>query len=79
MESVEERVKEITSELLGIAPADLKNDSRFVEDLGADSLDAVELVLEFEEEFDIEIPDEEAVKLTTVQNVIDYIEHQLSL
>jgi acyl carrier protein len=79
MESVEERVKEITRELLGIAPEDLKNDSSFVKDLGADSLDAVELVLEFEEEFDIEIPDEEAEKMTTVQDVIDYINHQLIL
>lgn len=79
MERVEARVKEITCEWLGIAPADLKNDSSFADDLGADSLDAVEIVMTFEEEFDIEIPDEEAVKLITVQDVIDYIEHQLIL
>ncbi|RON55044.1 acyl carrier protein [Pseudomonas frederiksbergensis] len=79
MESVEERIKQITCELLGIEPKDLTNTSSFVEDLKADSLDAVELVMTFEEEFLITIPDEEAVKLTTVQKVIDYIEHQLSL
>lgn len=79
MESVEERVKEITRELLDIDPKDLTKDSRFVEDLGADSLDAVELVMTFEEEFNIKIPDEEAAKMTSVQDAIDYIEHQSTL
>jgi acyl carrier protein len=70
---VEERVKKIVAEQLGVPETDIKNDSSFQEDLGADSLDAVELVMALEEEFGSEIPDEEAEKITGVQQAIDYI------
>ena len=66
-------VKEVVVEQLDCDPAEVKEDSRFVEDLGADSLDVVELVMALEEKFDIEIPDEDAEKITTVQAAIDYI------
>ncbi|KQA27649.1 acyl carrier protein [Vibrio metoecus] len=70
---MEERVKKIIVEQLGVDEAEVKNESSFVEDLGADSLDTVELVMALEEEFDTEIPDEEAEKITTVQAAIDYV------
>ena len=73
MSNIEERVKKIVAEQLGVKLEDVKNESSFVDDLGADSLDTVELVLALEEEFDTEIPDEEAEKITTVQAAIDYI------
>ena len=73
MSDIEQRVKKIVSEQLGASEADVKNASSFVDDLGADSLDTVELVMALEEEFDCEIPDEEAEKITTVQLAIDYI------
>jgi acyl carrier protein len=73
MENVESRVKKIVAEQLGVNEADVKIDSRFVDDLGADSLDTVELVMALEEEFETEIPDEEAEKITTVQQAIDYV------
>ncbi|CSA83394.1 acyl carrier protein [Vibrio cholerae] len=73
MSNIEERVKKIIVEQLGVDEAEVKNESSFVEDLGADSLDAVELVMALEEEFDTEIPDEEAEKITTVQAAIDYV------
>ena len=73
MSDVEQRVKKIVAEQLGANEADVKNASSFVDDLGADSLDTVELVMALEEEFDCEIPDEEAEKITTVQLAIDYI------
>ncbi len=77
MSSVEERVKNIVVEQLGVKAEDVKNESSFVDDLGADSLDTVELVMGLEEEFDCEIPDEEAEKINTVQEAIDYItKHQ---
>jgi acyl carrier protein len=77
MSNVEERVKNIVVEQLGVKPEDVKNESSFVEDLGADSLDTVELVMALEEEFDCEIPDEEAEKINTVQEAINYItKHQ---
>ena len=72
--SIEERVKKIIVEQLGVKEEDVKPEASFVEDLGADSLDTVELVMALEEEFDIEIPDEEAEKITTVQSALDYIE-----
>ena len=72
MSDIEQRVKKIVSEQLGANEADVKNESSFVDDLGADSLDTVELVMALEEEFDCEIPDEDAEKITTVQNAIDY-------
>ena len=73
MENFEARVKKIVAEQLGVAEADIKIESSFVEDLGADSLDNVELVMALEEEFECEIPDEEAEKITTVQQAVDYI------
>ncbi|HEX5629327.1 MAG TPA: acyl carrier protein [Usitatibacteraceae bacterium] len=73
MENIEARVKKIVAEQLGVAEADVKNESSFVEDLGADSLDNVELVMALEEEFECEIPDEEAEKITSVQQAIDYV------
>jgi acyl carrier protein len=73
MENIEQRVKKIVAEQLGVNEADIKNESSFVEDLGADSLDTVELVMALEEEFECEIPDEEAEKITTVQQAIDYV------
>ena len=73
MENIEQRVKKIVAEQLGVNEADIKIDSSFVDDLGADSLDTVELVMALEEEFECEIPDEEAEKITSVQQAIDYI------
>ncbi len=73
MSDIEQRVKKIVSEQLGASDADVKNESSFVDDLGADSLDTVELVMALEEEFDCEIPDEDAEKITTVQQAIDYV------
>src|SRR4051812_49646383 len=72
--SVEERVIEIVSEQMGVAKDQITRETSFVNDLGADSLDTVELVMEFEEEFDITIPDEEAEKIQTVGQAITYIE-----
>ena len=77
MSDIEQRVKKIVSEQLGTDEASLKNVSSFINDLGADSLDTVELVMALEEEFNTEIPDEEAEKITTVQQAIDYIEANL--
>jgi acyl carrier protein len=73
MENIEQSVKKIIAEQLGVNEAEIKNESSFVDDLGADSLDTVELVMALEEEFEIEIPDEEAEKITTVQQAVDYI------
>ncbi len=76
MAAVDEKVKKIIVEQLGAEEEDVTPDASFVEDLGADSLDTVELVMAFEEEFGIEIPDEEAEKILTVQNAIDYIKER---
>ena len=73
MSNIEERVKKIIVEQLGVDDAEVKNEASFVDDLGADSLDPVELVMALEEEFDTEIPDDEAEKITTVQAAIDYV------
>ncbi|HCH02224.1 MAG TPA: acyl carrier protein [Vibrio sp.] len=73
MSNIEERVRKIIVEQLGVDEAEVKNEASFVDDLGADSLDTVELVMALEEEFDTEIPDEEAEKITTVQAAIDYV------
>ncbi|HPG63561.1 MAG TPA: acyl carrier protein [Casimicrobium sp.] len=73
MSDIEARVRKIVADQLGVADADIKNESSFVDDLGADSLDTVELVMALEEEFGTEIPDEEAEKITTVQLAIDYV------
>ena len=77
MENIEERVRKIVAEQLGVKEADIKNESSFVDDLGADSLDTVELVMALEEEFECEIPDEEAEKITTVQQAVDYVKVHL--
>jgi acyl carrier protein len=73
MDNIEQRVKKIVAEQLGVNEADIKNESNFVDDLGADSLDTVELVMALEEEFECEIPDEDAEKITTVQQAVDYV------
>ena len=78
MSTVAERVRKIVAEQLDIEEADIKDGASFVDDLGADSLDTVELVMALEEEFETEIPDEEAEKITTVQEAIDYIEEHLN-
>ncbi|GAB1257335.1 MAG: acyl carrier protein [Cellvibrionaceae bacterium] len=78
MSSIDERVKKIVAEQLGVKEEDVKNEASFVEDLGADSLDTVELVMALEEEFETEIPDEEAEKITTVQLAINYINENLA-
>ena len=71
--SVEEKVKEIIVDQLGVDEKQLNPEAFFIEDLGADSLDTVELVMALEEEFDVEIPDEDAEKIATVQHAIDYV------
>ncbi|TDF41669.1 acyl carrier protein [Alteromonadaceae bacterium M269] len=73
MSNIEERVIKIIVEQLGVKEDEVKSEASFVDDLGADSLDTVELVMALEEEFDTEIPDEEAEKITTVQSAVDYI------
>lgn len=78
MSTVESRVKKIVIEQLGVKEEEVKNDASFVDDLGADSLDTVELVMALEEEFETEIPDEQAEKITTIQEAISYIEENLS-
>ena len=74
--SVEEKVKEIIVDQLGVDEKQVNAEASFIDDLGADSLDTVELVMALEEEFDIEIPDEDAEKIATVQNAVDYIKGQ---
>ena len=71
--SIESRVKKIVVEQLGVSEEEVSNEKSFVDDLGADSLDTVELVMALEEEFETEIPDEDAEKITTIQEAIDYI------
>ncbi len=77
MENIEQRVRKIVAEQLGVNESEIKNESAFVDDLGADSLDTVELVMALEEEFECEIPDEDAEKITTVQQAIDYVNAHL--
>lgn len=77
MSNIEERVKKIIVEQLGVKEDQVSNDASFVDDLGADSLDTVELVMALEEEFECEIPDEDAEKITTVQQAIDYVTSHL--
>ncbi|HTW67645.1 MAG TPA: acyl carrier protein [Bryobacteraceae bacterium] len=74
--SVEQRVKQIIVEQLGVDEGQVDNNASFVDDLGADSLDIVELVMAFEEAFDIDIPDEDAEKIATVKDAIEYIENK---
>jgi len=73
MSTAEERVRKIVIEQLGVTEEQATNEASFVDDLGADSLDTVELVMALEEEFECEIPDEEAEKITTIQQAIDYV------
>ncbi|MCH8100306.1 MAG: acyl carrier protein [Proteobacteria bacterium] len=73
MSSIEEQVKAIVAEQLGVKAEEVTNNASFVDDLGADSLDTVELVMALEEEFETEIPDEDAEKITTVQQAIDFV------
>lgn len=73
MENLEARVKKVIAEKLGVDEASVKNPASFIDDLGADSLDTVELVMALEEEFNVQIPDEDAEKITTVQQAIDYV------
>ena len=77
MSNVEERVKKIVVEQLGVKEDEVTSTASFVDDLGADSLDTVELVMALEEEFDTEIPDEEAEKITTVKEAVEYINAHL--
>ena len=78
MSSIEEQVKSIVAEQLGVKEDEVTNDASFVDDLGADSLDTVELVMALEEEFETEIPDEDAEKITTVQQAIDFVSSRSS-
>ncbi|OGV25409.1 MAG: acyl carrier protein [Legionellales bacterium RIFCSPHIGHO2_12_FULL_37_14] len=78
MSNVESRVRKIVAEQLGVKEDELRNDASFVDDLGADSLDTVELVMALEEEFETEIPDEKAEKIMTIQQAIDYINTNLN-
>ena len=78
MENIEQRVKKIVAEQLGVNETEVKTESSFVDDLGADSLDIVELVMAFEEAFELEIPDEDAEKITTVKDAVEYIENKTS-
>ena len=75
--STVDKVKNIVVEQLGVSEADVQIDSTFIDDLGADSLDIVELIMAFEEEFEIEIPDDAAEKIKTVRDAVDYIEKQV--
>ncbi len=74
MSEIESRVKAIIVDKLGVEESEVKNEASFTNDLGADSLDTVELIMEFEKEFGISIPDDQAEKIATVQDAIDYIE-----
>ncbi|MFH1503786.1 MAG: acyl carrier protein [Candidatus Omnitrophota bacterium] len=76
--NVEEKVKEIISEQLGVKKEEIKPESSFIDDLGADSLDTVEVVMALEEEFGVEIPDEDAEKITTVGESVRYIESKVN-
>lgn len=76
--SAKDKVKEIIVEQLGVDAAEVKEEASFIDDLGADSLDTVELVMAFEEEFDLEIPDEDAEKMTTVGEAMEYLDKKLA-
>ena len=78
MSNVEERVKKLICEQLGVKEEEVKDDASFVDDLGADSLDTVELVMALEEEFDVEIPDDDAEKITTVKEAVAFVEAHAS-
>lgn len=78
MATVAERVTKIIVDKLGVEVGEVKKEANFINDLGADSLDTVELIMEFEKEFDVSIPDEQAEKITTVGQAIDYLEAQVN-
>lgn len=78
IQAIEQKIKEILAEQLGIREDEIENSSSFVDDLGADSLDIVELIMAMEEEFETEIPDEDAEKLLTVQDTIDYVVEKIA-
>jgi len=78
MAAIAEKIKAVIAEQLGVKPEEVTDQAKFVDDLGADSLDTVELVMALEEEYGIEIPDEDAEKLTTVGEAIKYIEEKLA-
>lgn len=77
-QDVDSKVKEIIIDKLGVDESEVTNDANFTNDLGADSLDTVELIMEFEKEFDISIPDEDAEEIATVGNAIDYLKDKVS-
>ena len=77
-EEVVRRVKDLIAESLGVNPTEVVSTASFIDDLGADSLDIVELVMAIEKEFNVEIPDEDAEKITTVQDAVDYIQNKAS-
>ncbi len=77
MSDIETKIKEAVAEQLSLSADEITNEASFTEDLGADSLDLVELVMAFESEFDISIPDEDSASLTTVQSAIDYVKQKL--
>ncbi|HDD53467.1 MAG: acyl carrier protein [Aquificota bacterium] len=77
VKEIEQKVKEIIVEQLGVDESEVTPEASFIDDLGADSLDTVELVMAFEEAFDIEIPDEDAEKITTVKDAIEYVKNKL--
>ena len=77
MENIEQKVREIVADRLGVDPDEVTPEASFIDDLGADALDTVELVMAFEEEFGIEIPDEDAEKIQTVGDAIEYIQKRL--
>lgn len=79
VEDILERLKNIVVEKLGVEESEIRPDASFIDDLGADSLDIVELIMAIEEEFDIEIPDEDAEKLTTVGAAVEYIKNKLGI
>ena len=78
MSAITEKIKSVIAEQLGVKPEEVTDQAKFVDDLGADSLDTVELVMALEEEYGVEIPDEDAEKLTTVGDAIKYIEEKLA-
>lgn len=75
--SLEDKIKDIIVDKLGVAPDQIKEDAHFIDDLGADSLDTVELVMAFEEEFGVEIPDDDAQKISTVRSATDYLSKKI--
>ena len=78
MSNIDDKVKKIIVDQLGVDPNEVTNEASFIDDLGADSLDTVELVMAFEEEFDIEIPDEDAEKMATVGQAVEYLKKKLA-